>query len=196
MISPATLTFRQIIIFWLPLAATWFMMSVEGPFIAAIIARLADPKINLAAYGVAFSFSGLMEAPIIMIMSASVVLVKDKASYYKLRNFIFGLNLIITVFMLFSLITPLFFWITTRLVDLPADIARLTCSSALIMIFWPRAIGYRRFYHGLLIQNKLTRLVAYGTILRLLTMAFTAYILFRMNKMQGAYVAQWRYHPR
>ena len=56
----ATLTYRQIFTFWLPLAGTWLMMAVEGPFLAAIIARLADPKFNLAAYGIAFAFAVLV----------------------------------------------------------------------------------------------------------------------------------------
>ena len=48
---------RRILTFWLPLLATWQMMSIEGPFLAAIIARLPDVKYNLAAYGVAFTWA-------------------------------------------------------------------------------------------------------------------------------------------
>jgi hypothetical protein len=51
--------------FWVPLQATWLMMSLEGPFLAAVIARLAEPKHNLAAYGVAFALAILVEAPVI-----------------------------------------------------------------------------------------------------------------------------------
>ncbi|GAF80131.1 unnamed protein product, partial [marine sediment metagenome] len=29
----------MIIRFWAPLAATWFMMAAEGPFLAAVIAK-------------------------------------------------------------------------------------------------------------------------------------------------------------
>ena len=86
------LTYKKIFFFWAPLAATWLMMATEGPFLAAVIARLANPKYNLAAYGVAFSFAVLIEAPIIMIMSASTALVKDKDSFFKLRNFTYVLN--------------------------------------------------------------------------------------------------------
>ncbi len=68
--SSGVLSSSKIFKFWLPLAATWLMMSLEGPFIAAIIARLPEPKFNLAAYGVAFSFALIIEAPVIMIMSA------------------------------------------------------------------------------------------------------------------------------
>ena len=77
------LTYKRIFTFWTPLAATWLMMSVEGPFLAAIIARLAEAKYNLAAYGVAFSLALIIEAPIIMIMSASTALVKDRDSFLK-----------------------------------------------------------------------------------------------------------------
>ena len=79
-------TYRGILVFWLPLLATWLMMSVEGPFLAAIIARLADPKYNLAAYGVAFSFALIIEAPIIMIMSASTALARSSRAVAAARK--------------------------------------------------------------------------------------------------------------
>jgi len=73
------------------------MMSAEGPFLAAIIARLADPRFNLAAHGVAFAFALLIEAPVIMIMSASAALAEDKLSFIRLRNFIYALNGLVTL---------------------------------------------------------------------------------------------------
>ncbi len=33
---------RQILFFWLPLAASWLLMSAEVPILQAAIARLAD----------------------------------------------------------------------------------------------------------------------------------------------------------
>ena len=62
----STLTYRQIFLFWLPLAGTWLMMAVEGPYLAAIIARLDRPTENLAAFGVAFAFAIIIEAPVIV----------------------------------------------------------------------------------------------------------------------------------
>ncbi|MDP2877390.1 MAG: hypothetical protein Q8O00_14480 [Holophaga sp.] len=41
---------RQILRAWAPLEAAWLLMAVEGPFIAAVIARLVDPTLNLAAF--------------------------------------------------------------------------------------------------------------------------------------------------
>ncbi|MEJ2634477.1 MAG: hypothetical protein P8184_04195, partial [Calditrichia bacterium] len=179
---------RRIFIFWLPLAATWLMMAVEGPFLAAVIARLAEPKYNLAAYGVAYSFALIVEAPIIMIMSAATALVKDGDSYLKLRNFTYFLNGTITALMLVLLIPPVFYFITERLIGLPAEVARLTHWATILLIPWPGAIGYRRFYQGVLIRSNLTRRVAYGTIIRLTAMSTTAVILYNFSEISGAMV--------
>jgi len=183
-----TLATKKITFFWLPLAATWLMMATEGPFLAAIIARLDAPKINLAAYGVAFSIALLVEAPIIMLLSAATALVKDKDSYLKLRNFSYFLNAIITLLMLIVLIPPVFKLITINLMGLPEEVARLTHLAAALMIPWPAAIGFRRFYQGILIRSHLTRRVAYGTILRLSAMAATGLISYIYFQPPGAVV--------
>lgn len=85
------LTQKKIFVFWAPLALTWLMIGVESPFLAAIVARLANPEPNLAAHGIAFSIAILVEAPIIMIMSASTVLARDRIALARLRNFTYFL---------------------------------------------------------------------------------------------------------
>ncbi len=172
----------------MPLAATWLMMAAEGPFLAAVIARLADPKYNLAAYGVAYAFALIVEAPIIMMMSASTALVKDKHSFLRLRNFTYALNGILTLGMIILVIPPVFYFITGNLIGLPEDVSRLTHNACIILLPWPGAIGYRRFYQGILIRANLTRRVAYGTIVRLSSMAATATILYLLFRTEGAVV--------
>lgn len=179
-------TYRGILIFWLPLLATWLMMSVEGPFLAAIIARLAEPKYNLAAFGVAFSFALIVESPIIMMMSASTALVSNRASYVKLRNFTTLLNGGITLVMIILVLPPVFSFIAEGLIGLPPEVAKLTHLATVFFLPWPSAIGFRRFYQGLLIRNNLTRRVAYGTIVRLVGMAGSALFLYLHTDLPGA----------
>lgn len=181
-------TLGRIYLFWAPLQATWLMMAVEGPFLAAIIARQAHPKVNLAAYGVAFAVAILVEAPIMMLLSASTALVDGAHSFRRLRNFTHALNGLITLFMLVMLLTPLWGFIARRLIGLPEEVARLTEVSLLILLPWPAAIGYRRFYQGLLIRNNLTRRVAYGTVIRLGAIAAVALALYLAADLPGAYV--------
>ncbi|MGK7312414.1 MAG: hypothetical protein ACN0LA_09265, partial [Candidatus Longimicrobiales bacterium M2_2A_002] len=167
---------RSILLFWLPLAATWMMMAVEGPFLAAIIARLADPKFNLAAHGVAYAFAILVEAPVIMLMSASTALVEDSHTYRRLRNFANALNVGSTALLVLVLIPSVYDLLMRSLIGLPQDVAELTYGALWILLPWPAAIGYRRFIHGLLIRSGRTRLVAIGTVLRLAGMSATALV--------------------
>ncbi len=160
-------------------------MSVEGPFLSALIARLGEPKYNLAAYGVAYSFALIIEAPVIMMMSASTSLVRDFHSFRKLRSFTYFLILIVTVGMLVIILPGIFYFITLNLMNLPLEVATLTHRALIILIPWPGAIGFRRFYQGILIRNNLTRRVAYGTVVRITAMSITALIIFLLTEVQG-----------
>jgi hypothetical protein len=184
----APLRARTVLAFWLPLAATWLMMAVEGPYVAAIIARLADPTHNLAAYGVAFSFAFMAEAPIIMMMTAANALVADRQSLLALRRFAFALNGVLTMAMAIGLLPPVFRFMTDRVIGLPAGIGHLTHVATSFLLFWPAAIGYRRFYQGILVRHHLPRRVAYGTVVRLVTMSATAAALALWTDLPGAYV--------
>jgi O-antigen/teichoic acid export membrane protein len=182
------ITKKKILIFWFPLAATWLMMAFEGPYLAAIIARLAEPKYNLAAWGVAFSFALIIEAPIIMIMSASTALADNRDSFLKLRNFTYYMNGAITIIMLVFLIPSVFNFISITLIGLPTKVARLTYYATFILLPWPGAIGYRRFYQGILIRYNHTRKVAYGTMIRLISISSTALFLYTFSNFPGVVV--------
>jgi hypothetical protein len=178
--------FRRILSFWTPLAATWLMMAVEGPYVAAIIARLAEPAVNLAAYGVAFSLAFIAEAPIIMVMTASNTLVADRDSFFKLRRFVYALNALLSGAIVVAVVPPLFRFVTDRLIGLPPDVASLTHVSVALLVPWPAAIGYRRFYQGILVRHHMPRRVAYGTVVRLVAMSVSAVTLALLAPIPGA----------
>jgi hypothetical protein len=149
---------------------------------------LPDAKYNLAAFGVAFSLAVLAESPILMIMSASTALVKDRQSLLKLRNFTYALNGLLTLAMIILIVPPVFTFVTQTLLGLPERVSHLTYRACLVLIPWPAAIGYRRFYQGVLIRSNLTRRVAYGTLVRLAVMALTGLICFVFTRMEGSLV--------
>lgn len=185
--SAADRTTRAILVFWFPLALQWIMMALEGPFLAAVIARLPDPTFNLAAYGVAFAFAILVESPVIMLMSASTALVEDAHSYRKLRRFANQLNVVSTLLLVLLLIPPIFDLVLRTMLGLPSEVADRVYGAFWLLLPWPAAIGYRRFIHGILIREGKTRWIAYGTGIRLLAMA-GAGIALAMVGLPGAWV--------
>jgi hypothetical protein len=89
---------------------------------------------------------------------------------------------------LLGLLPSIFDWVAQDLIGLPDSIAVLTHRALLLLVPWPAAIGYRRFYQGIMIRQHLTRRVALGTVVRVLAMAGAAVALFRAG-LPGALVA-------
>lgn len=182
------LGYIRIFKFWLPLEATWLMMGVEGSLVSALIARLPEPKYNLAAFGVAFVITLFIESPILNLISAANSLVRDRDSYIRLWRFAKALLLGVSLVMGLVLLPPVFYFMTETVIGLPPPISHLTFQACLLFLPVPWAIGYRRFYHGLLIQNGRTRSVALGTIIRLLIMSLSGAGLFLFSSLPGAAV--------
>lgn len=172
----------------MPLAATWLMMAAEGPFLAAVIARLADPTIGLAAYGVSMALAVLVEAPVLMLMSAATALVENAEAYRRLRNFANALNAFATASLLFVVIPPINDALFLGVLALPDAVADQAYGALWLFLPWPAAIGARRFLQGIMIGAGRTRLVAYGTVVRLLAMASAAIVFGPVLELPGAWV--------
>ncbi len=165
------------------------MMAMEGPLLAAVIARLPDPTYNLAAHGVAWALAILIEGPVMMLMSAATALVRGRTSYLKLRAFSLALAAVTTGVLLILLIPPVYHWVANDLIGLPREVSDVTYGALCFFIPWPAAIGYRRFMQGVLIRSGRTHLVAYGTVVRLLAMASVALLGAFVLDIPGAWLA-------
>ncbi|HLV44029.1 MAG TPA: hypothetical protein VKY39_03670 [Aggregatilineales bacterium] len=163
-----SLTLRRVIATWWPLAASWLLMSLELPAVSAVVARLADPEINLAAYGgVVFPLSLIVEAPIIMLLAASTALSRDMASYTKLHRFMMRSGFVLTLLHLLIALTPLYDVVVRGLLGAPEEIIEPARIGLIIMTPWTWSIAYRRFNQGVLIRFHASRAVSIGTAVRL-----------------------------
>ena len=123
-----------------------------------------------------------------MMMAASTALVSNRETYLKLRNFTQALNVTITLAMFVGLVPAVHNWVIGNLLGLDASVGRLTWLPLALLLPWPAAIGLRRFYQGILIRNGRTRRVAYGTVLRMVTMAGATAVLVFGTNLEGAAV--------
>ncbi len=164
----APLSHRQIFRAWWPLAISWALMAVELPVIGAVIARLADPEIHLAALGgVVFPVALVVESPIIMLLVASTALSRDWDSYLRLRRFMMWAGAALTVVHLLIALTPLYFVVVETLIRVPTAVVGPARIGLIIMLPCSWAIAYRRFNQGVLIRFGYSRSVGKGTALRL-----------------------------
>jgi hypothetical protein len=162
------LTFRLITKTWWPLAVSWLMMSVETPMLSAVIARLADPRLNLAAYGgVVAPLRMLVMAPVVMLLSASTALSKDWDTYRKLNRFMMILCASLTVIHALVAFTPLYYVVVEGILGVPQEVYEQARLGLMISTPVGWGVGYRRFKQGVLIRNGHSNFIMGGTIIRL-----------------------------
>ncbi len=144
-------------------------MGIEQPAVAAIIARLPDTKVQLAAYGsVVFPIALLIEAPIIMLLAASTELSRDRIRYAQMVRFtrLFGIGL--TAVHIVVAATPVGPWFIEAALKVPTEVAEASGPGLWLMIPWSWAIASRRTGQGLLIRIGRSRTVGLATGVRLL----------------------------
>lgn len=178
---------RRIFAVWWPLAASWLMMGLEVPLVSAFLARLPEPERHLAAFGgVAFPLAFIIEAPIIMLLSASTALCKDYASFVRVRSFMFVAGAGLTVLHLLLVLTPLYDLVVVGILKAPEPLHEPARRALLFMTPWTWAIAYRRFHQGVLIRFGASKRVGLGTVVRLLANALVLSIGAAWGGLEGA----------
>lgn len=175
---------------WWPLAASWLLMGLEGPAISAIVARLADPEINLAAWGgIVYPLSLVIEAPIIMLLSASTALSTDYDAYRKVHRFMMAAGAALTLLHLLIAFTPLYDVMVTHIIGAPTEIVEPGRIGLMVMLPWTWSIAYRRSQQGVLIRFGHSRAVGVGTVVRLVADGLVLVVGYLIGRLPGIVVA-------
>jgi Na+-driven multidrug efflux pump len=156
---------RQMVALWLPLAASIVMMVLEPSIINIGLGRTFDAETALAAYGVAFSLALLVEAPILMLLDASVARSDSQAAFTVV------LGLIVTAIGLVFSLTPLYNLVVEQLMNIPPDVAARARPTLQVLSFWPLPIAWRRAHQGVLIRAGRTAIITVATGVRLVSLA-------------------------
>lgn len=178
---------RSLLRQFLPLSLSDTIMILTIPIIVAGVSRLPDQEIHLAAFGVAQSMAILIESPIIMLLHASTALSRDPVAFKVLRRFMIGISLLLTIIYALLAFTPLYDLIFRGWLGQPDAVADSGRLAFQVMLLWPAAIGWRRFYQGFLIMRKRSGAIAMAALYRLGSLTVMVIILVGL-RLPGALV--------
>lgn len=183
------LTIKKILRMWVPLALSWMLMAAEGPLLSAAMARLANPAINLAAYGgIVWPLALIIEAPIIMLLAASTALSTDWEAYRNLRKFMTITSVLLTSLHVLVAFTPLYYVVVVQLIGAPAEIVEPARLGLMVLTPWTWAIAYRRFQQGAMIRFGHSDAIVVGTGIRLVTDVVMVLVGLRIGVLPGVVV--------
>jgi progressive ankylosis protein len=182
---------RQLIQLWqqfIPLSLSDVTMALGDPLTTTTLAHLADSRINLAAVGVAKTIAIFCESPIIMLLHASNALAPTQASRQALWKFTLIASGAMSLLLALTAIPAIFTIVGEGWLGVTPNLSPTVRSVIMITILWPLAIGWRRYFQGLLIHSGQSNAVAQAGIVRLLVVIGILAIGF-ITKSNGAIVA-------
>ncbi len=152
---------------FIPLSLSDVTMAFGDPLITTTLAHLPFARLNLASVGVAKAMAVFFESPIIMILHASNALAPTKESRRALWRFTLLVGGCLTLLLALLTLPAIFDAIAGSLLAVPQELAETVRHVLMLMILWPLAISWRRYFQGLLIHNGYARAVAHAGITRL-----------------------------
>lgn len=163
--APLTLgsTLRQ----WWPLAAGWLLMTAELSVITALVARMPGPEVQLAAWGIIFAISTLVQSPSTALLPTSTAMARDRVTFTTLTRYAWVVIGVLTAVHALIVATPLYGLIVDGVMGVPAEAAAAARPALLIMLPWTFGTGMRRFLQGVMIRFGHARIVILGSAMRL-----------------------------
>ena len=182
---------KSIFKLFLPLALASWVSTLIPPLINAGIVRVSDdPEAALASYSVARNLIWLLAPFAVMVPNAFLVLVKNKNSYKRFRNFLVILCGIFLGIGLIVIYTPLKIVVLEILMGLTPSLAQKTEDALKVFLIFPLVSIWRAFSQGILIQRHQTRILLWGGIAGFLTLLagvlLSRYLIFLPGAIYGA----------
>ena len=180
-----SLSQKRIFNTWWPLAAGWLLMTVETPMLAAFVARLPNPEINLAAWGVSFPIVLLFGSPALALLATSTTFSKEWDSYRRLRRFALILLGLLAGLQAMVAFTPLYDVVANQILGVPEELFEPARTGLRIMVPFVAAVGIRRLNNGVLIRFGYSRAVTLSAVTRLLVDAVVIGVFQFLPEVSG-----------
>jgi len=145
--------------------------------------------LNSAALLVLMSLSLWIESPVIDLLSTATTLAKDRSHNEVLRKYVMLLIAWVTFAHAMFVLTPIYSFVTLKVLSFPPAVADQARPGLCVMIPWAGFIGWRRYLQGILIRFHRTKLISYGTFLRICTLSTVGWTLFFFSHVLPVVIA-------
>ncbi|GAE94318.1 hypothetical protein JCM21714_3465 [Gracilibacillus boraciitolerans JCM 21714] len=171
--------FRTLFYFFLPLGLSATLVTISHVIINSTLARAPEPAVVIASYSVAMSLFALLERCAVILRQTCSTLVRDRISYRLMRNTTFYVLSAIFLLSLLLAYSPLGRGFFSGLLGVSDRMLEPTIDAYRVLMFVTIFSGIRCLYQGVIISNFKTKWLTIGMVVRLICMAFLAWLLLK-----------------
>lgn len=158
---------QTLVVFYAPLAASFFLTILTHSLFNAGLARLPSPEIYIAAFAVARSLMHVFESPMIMLSQTFAALVEGRQSYTKVRNFSMTLvGIVVAALGLFA-ISGLGRLVFIHVMGLTGETLAAANTILLVFVVFPCTSALKFFMQGTAIRLQKTTSLTVATVVRI-----------------------------
>ncbi len=184
----STLTFRQLLVFFIPLGFSASLTSVSHVVINGTLTRGDQAELIIASYAIAHSIFMMMERPVFLLRQTTSALVKDMISFKAM----FGITTYVLIgLILFSSViayTPVGYWFFSTFFDADENIVKSIINVYRILLLVSIFSAYRCLYQGVIINRLQPKWLTVSMIIRLSVMLLFAFYFIWTENVNSAMI--------
>ncbi len=162
------ISYKELLVFFVPLAITPFFITTTHSLMNAAIARLQYPELSLAVFTVVKGITNAVKAPTFMFVQIIVSMVDDRQSFMSASKFVWTVCGLFFIILFIMGYTPVGGWFLRNIIGLEEPEAiEIAYLAMRITCFLPLVETLRNVHRGLIISHKRTKFSSGATAVRL-----------------------------
>ena len=180
------LTFKTILLFFLPLIFMTELIQISHSITNAFLARLSIPKETLAAFNIAFAFNITTGGITMASTQTGISFITDWRSFHRVFRFIGVIVMVPFIVVEVVSFSPLGDIIFGHWMGASPEVVKQAKVASAIMGFWTFPIFIRNLSYAMIMIRRRTILITYATLIRVA--ALICFLMIYSRWFEGALV--------
>ena len=191
--NQASLSYRGIGYFFLPLLVTTFVATAFGPLINSGLARSINPITALAAFSVGNALGQLFVAPLNMLHQCTLAFTRVGVpqTYTVVKQFVFWFSLGASSILLLISFSPIAVLLLEHVIGVSGEVAASARLVMQVKILLPLVLGWREYLWGIFMQQRLTKIIGSGKAVNLVALIVVLGVLIGTRTGNPAAAGAW-----
>ncbi len=183
------ISYRKLLIFYIPLAMTSFITMANRPVLTAGISRAQAPLESLAVWPVIISFMFLFQGFPLSFQETAISLMGNEKNIPKLKKFIFSVSLFTLFFYGAVIFSPVMTFILGNIIGLKKELINAAMIPLVILMALPFVSGLIVWLRAVNIKKGSTLNIASAVVINFITLILSVFVLNTFFKINGAVLA-------